>query len=121
MRRLLLVLPILAACQATVTRVGRPYSSKSPDCDIAFDYRDQQSGMRLLTDFIQIGSVELPHTRQSPTYTDAMKQKLRPQACQLGGDLVAYDHSYDVTGDALANATNGSPWGVFVVYRRKSP
>ena len=110
-----LALVLLSGCYGgvSVARVGRPYPEKAPTCALTFDYVNQKSAMRLLAGYYEVAVLE----RTAPNdfaWTKDVQEELRPYACRVGGDLVAFDGWSDV-GQDIARRT----YGRFIVYRTK--
>ncbi len=103
----------------TVTRTGRPYPPKPPSCELAFDYVDQQSAMKVVVGYLPIATMSLPSQPDEFRWDDVTKDKLRVEACRVGGDLVAFQGAQPATGDALRQVTSGGNWGNFVVFRKR--
>ncbi len=95
------------------SRTGRPYPPNPADCQLRFDYLDQQSMFELATDYFPVGDISIYHQPHEFVWTDQVKEKLRPEACRLGGELVAF-----------RGLTEGSafeyPVGDFTVFRRRN-
>ncbi len=115
MKALVFALVLLGGCYGgvSVARVGRPYPQKASTCALTFDYVDQKSAARLATGYYEVAVLE----RTVPgdfAWTKDLQEELRPYACRVGGDLVAFDGSYEA-GQDIARRT----YGRFVVYRTK--
>ncbi len=115
MKVFVLSLLLLGGCYGgvSVARVGRPYPQKASTCPLTFDYVDQKSATRLLAGYYEVAVLE----RTVPSdfvWTKDVQDELHPYACRVGGDLVAFDGSYEV-GQDLSRRT----YGRFIVYRTK--
>lgn len=99
-----------------MTPIGRPYPAKPLNCVLAFDFEDRKSAMELSLFYDPVGHLTLYHMPAVFRWTDALRDKVRPEACKLGGDLVAFQ--------GLTPGGPGDfeyPAGDFTVYRKKSP
>jgi hypothetical protein len=84
---------IILACVSTacvnvsVQRTGERFPSYPESCPIEFQYGDLSKAMTLMsTGYVQVGSITV--VKGGDSFDDAMKARVRPEACNLGGNLV---------------------------------
>lgn len=111
----------LGGCYTSVVvnRGVRPYPPKPATCDLKFDYYDADTALALLADYLPVGTLELAWQPEKFEWSERTRDKLRPAACSLGGDVVAYAGFTVYGSDALGIATGGKRWGQFQVLRKR--
>jgi hypothetical protein len=92
---ILLVICALVACaapaQTTVQRMGLPRPPRGDNCDLTLvTSSDTWPGGKYYPEFETIGIVNVNADNDNAQPSDPdVKQKLKPQACSLGGELIA--------------------------------
>ncbi len=95
-----------------MTRTGDRFPPYPEHCALDYRYGDMTKGMELVRNgFVQVGSITV--VKGGDSLDDAMKERVGPKACELGGELVMMG-----TSSPGSFNTNFS-YASFMVYRKK--
>jgi hypothetical protein len=77
----------LGCVNVSVSRSGDRFDPRPEDCVIDYRYGDVQKAMGLVqSGYVQVGSITV--VKGGDTFDDAMKDRVGPKACELGGEIV---------------------------------
>jgi hypothetical protein len=83
----LLVGASTACVNVAVQRMGERFPSYPESCPIDYQYGDMSKAMQLMgAGYVQVGSISV--VKGGDSFDDAMKARVQPEACKLGGNLV---------------------------------
>ena len=69
---------------------GRPLPARPPDCELRFEYADDEVPLTRASRSESVGTLTLYHQADEFLWTEQVKEKLRPQACRIGGEVVVF-------------------------------
>jgi hypothetical protein len=85
---LVLVLALVAGCvNVSWNRIGDRFAPRPEDCHIEYQYGDASKALALgSSGYLQVGTITV--VKGGDDFSDAMKKRVRPIACEIGGDAV---------------------------------
>lgn len=112
---LTLVVSMLVGCvQMSVQRTGERFASYPENCVLDFQYGDTSKAFQLAsTGYVQVGSISV--VKGGDSFDDAMKDRVRPEACKLGGNVVI------MAGSSEGSWTTNYSYVSLMVFRNTSP
>jgi hypothetical protein len=102
-----------AGCvDVSVTRVGDRFPPNAKDCQLEFQYGGLQKAMQMSqSGYVQVGTITV--VKGGDSLTDEMKKRVRPHACEMGGQFV-------MLGDSSPGSfTTNFSYASFMVLRKK--
>lgn len=83
-----LVLALVAGCvNVSWNRIGDRFAPRPEDCHIEYQYGDMTKLMALTgSGYVQVGTITV--VKGGDDFSEAMKKRVRPIACEIGGDAV---------------------------------
>jgi hypothetical protein len=96
------------------SRFGSRFPAYAENCTLEFPEGGMSKVQQLAqSDYVQVGALTI--IEMGDSLTDAMKEKIRPKACELGGNLVVMTSSTPNVGGPTIDLSQAT----FIVLRKK--
>jgi hypothetical protein len=113
-RALVLALAIVSAgcVQISTMRVGERFAPKPEDCQLEYQYGDMMKVASMNDSYAQVGHITV--VKGGDDFSEDMKRRVRPYACNMGGDLVM------MGGSSPGSFTTSYSYASLIVLRKRS-